>query len=456
MTTDDNDFWGDTADWPTDSVPVIRHDAGPAELDDADAGRHDLWHDEAPPQASESWAAESTSLRGRWASVLDRGAHPTREHRRVDAAPPRLTDRPADPAAVTVAPTTPTAPHDGPPAAADEPTGVAAWDSQWVEDRRAPRSVDPRLLRVGAAAVVVTLLVPVIAAFRSAGDDDFRMLRSDDSVETASDATIADATTTSSTLLFRPVEEAPAAVADPEPTPAAPSQASQTAGAAASTATSADESAADAAAVESASQQVCAVSYDVVDGDFWIRLADAAGVELADLLSVNSATIDTPLYPGSTICLPAGASTPAPPTTVAPTTAPPTTGGSTGGSGGATPSPTPAPTPAPTTPPTTAAPTTEPAPPPPAPEEVERIIREIWPDELEERALEIAWRESGYQADVRNYCCFGLFQIYWEVHRSWLAELGVTSAEDLYDAETNVRAAYVLYQRSGGWGPWGG
>ena len=80
----------------------------------------------------------------------------------------------------------------------------------------------------------------------------------------------------------------------------------------------------------------------------------------------------------------------------------------------------------------------------------------MWPDELEDHALEIAWRESNYKANVRNYCCYGLFQIYWSVHSSWLQAMGIGSADQLYDAETNTRAAYALYQRAGGWGPWGG
>ena len=33
--------------------------------------------------------------------------------------------------------------------------------------------------------------------------------------------------------------------------------------------------------------------------------------------------------------------------------------------------------------------------------------------------------------------------------------MGVDSAEDLFDPYVNARAAYMLYQRSGGWGPWG-
>ncbi len=78
----------------------------------------------------------------------------------------------------------------------------------------------------------------------------------------------------------------------------------------------------------------------------------------------------------------------------------------------------------------------------------------MWPDELEERALEIAFRESRFVPTARNSCCYGIFQIYWSVHRSWLADIGITSDQQLYDPATNARAAYALYQRAGGWGPW--
>ncbi len=80
----------------------------------------------------------------------------------------------------------------------------------------------------------------------------------------------------------------------------------------------------------------------------------------------------------------------------------------------------------------------------------------MWPDDIEDRALEIARRESNYQSNVNNWCCYGLFQIHWSAHRSWLATIGVTSAAQLYDPMVNASAAYALYQRAGGFGPWGG
>ena len=109
--------------------------------------------------------------------------------------------------------------------------------------------------------------------------------------------------------------------------------------------------------------------------------------------------------------------------------------------------------------PDTVPPTTVPAPAPASAQAVIQIIREEWPDHLEEKALQIAWRESNYKPRVvggtRN-CCWGLFQIFYEVHKGWLPTVGVNAPEDLLDARLNARAAYRIYQRSGSWRPWGG
>jgi hypothetical protein len=86
------------------------------------------------------------------------------------------------------------------------------------------------------------------------------------------------------------------------------------------------------------------------------------------------------------------------------------------------------------------------------------IIREVWPDELEETALYVAKRESNFVHSVvggTKQCCVGLFQIYWSVHRAWLADTGVTSAEQLLNPTTNAEAALALYRRNGNsWRPW--
>jgi len=85
---------------------------------------------------------------------------------------------------------------------------------------------------------------------------------------------------------------------------------------------------------------------------------------------------------------------------------------------------------------------------------VEAIIRQVWPDDLENEAVRIATRESNLIPGVRNYCCFGLFQLYYNVHKTWLAQMGVTSAEQLYDPLINSYVAYAMYLKAGGWGPW--
>jgi hypothetical protein len=108
-------------------------------------------------------------------------------------------------------------------------------------------------------------------------------------------------------------------------------------------------------------------------------------------------------------------------------------------------------------------PTTTPAPPPPPPpppphnwgqSEVIQIIRDVFPDDLEEHALYIAHRESNFIPTARNYCCVGLFQIYATVHAKLINSLGY-SIDQLTDPLVNTIVAFALYQRAG-WGPWGG
>lgn len=202
-------------------------------------------------------------------------------------------------------------------------------------------------------------------------------------------------------------------------------------------------------AAVAATAPVCgAKTYTILRGDAWILIAGKVKVSTKELLAANGATARTALYPGRTICLPASATIPAAP---APTAPKPVAVQQ------AAPAPKPtvaqAATPAP-------APATTAAPAPSARSysqaESVAIIREIWPDELEERALAIAWRESNHKHTARNSCCHGLFQIYFNVHKGWLKDLGITSSSHLYDPYLNARAALTLYVRAGGWGPWGG
>ncbi len=71
----------------------------------------------------------------------------------------------------------------------------------------------------------------------------------------------------------------------------------------------------------------------------------------------------------------------------------------------------------------------------------------MWPDDLEDKAIAIATRESNLTPAVRNFCCYGLFQIYFSVHAGWLAGMGVTDATQLYDPTVNAQAALALYFR---------
>jgi hypothetical protein len=108
----------------------------------------------------------------------------------------------------------------------------------------------------------------------------------------------------------------------------------------------------------------------------------------------------------------------------------------------------------------TAAPRPKPKPvPAPAPArtytaaEVESIIRQVWPDALEDHALAIAKRESKLIPTSRNWCCYGLFAIYYEAGKRLLNGIGVTNANQLFDPWVNSRAAVAIYQAAG-WDPW--
>ncbi len=173
----------------------------------------------------------------------------------------------------------------------------------------------------------------------------------------------------------------------------------------------------------------CGSIYVVRPGDSWSLVADRASIRMGELLATNSASTDSMLYPDDEICLPPGA------TVVIPTTVP------TRPSSGTTQQ----------APPTTT--TTIVLPPEPTTSEAEAIIRDVWPDDLEDRALQIAHRESRFHANASNWCCVGLFQIHWNAHKGWLSEIGVTSKSQLFDARTNAQAAYALFQRNG-WTPW--
>jgi soluble lytic murein transglycosylase-like protein len=151
----------------------------------------------------------------------------------------------------------------------------------------------------------------------------------------------------------------------------------------------------------------CAATYTVKSGDSWWRIAEKNNTNLRKVLMLNKAKKTTKLLVGSTVCVPA-------PTQVAPPAQKFTRA------------------------------------------EVIQIIRDAWPDELEARALAIVQRESKFQpgAVSGSRCCYGLFQIYYRWHKNWLPTVGVNSAQDLLNPILNAKAAYRMYQRNNGWGPW--
>ena len=161
-------------------------------------------------------------------------------------------------------------------------------------------------------------------------------------------------------------------------------------------------------------------SFVVERGDSWSLLADYAGVGLSSLLRANNATARTIILPGQKLCVPKGASFNRPGANVTSEAVPsklviPKKRLSAAQS--------------------------------------EAIIREIFPDKLERRALKIAQRESRLNHVANSWCCLGLFQIYFGANKAFLGTLGITNASQLLDARTNATAAYAMYQRSG-WAPW--
>ncbi len=158
----------------------------------------------------------------------------------------------------------------------------------------------------------------------------------------------------------------------------------------------------------------CAKTYTAVPNDSWNRIASKVNVPMSLLLKVNKANTQSLLLIGDVICLPKSATTKDPSTTLKLK--------------------------------------------PPAKrytvKQSTAIIREFWPDKLEDRAIAIAKRESKLNAAAYNGCCVGLFQIHWLAHRSWLKNIGVTSASQLLDARVNAKAGYAIYKRSNGWAAW--
>ena len=482
-----DDFWGETPDW-TDSPRRPRRDR------------------------STRGADVSGAIKGLWSSAMSSGADGTREHRVIDASAsaddtpvvgPTMFDdldtefplsssgrvdaiQPGEFGATDSRDVTTEVPivasAAGPDDEFDDEKFAAMAPVALVErdDKRRGMvgGLDPLLVRIGAVAIATTLMVPLAIGWTSDdGDRDTIASAVDETFEATGDAS-STSDEVSTTVVLDPADLPPAvpvqrstesgetsstsedSTSEPESSSSSSEDSSSETDAGESGETSSTSSGSTAATTQAAAVDNCAIDYEVQYGDFWLRLADGAGVPLAELLEANDATIDTALFPESTICLPAGSSTPPPPeppTTAAPTTAAQTTAAPTTAASTTAAPTTAAPTTEATT--TTEAPSTTAAPAPPSnsnasAEQVKQIIRDVWPDELEDRAIEIAYRESRFVPTAKNYCCYGIFQMYWSVHRSWLADIGITSDQQLFDPTNNARAAYALYQRAGGWSPW--
>ncbi len=319
-----------------------------------------------------------------------------------------------------------------------------------------PHVRNPLLTRVTVMVGAIMLLVPVALSLR----DDNPQVRAAEiqAVEpivigklppAPTVVTLPPAPTTILVTLAAPVTPAPteAVVATPAPTEAPTTAAPVKKKVTPKTTTPAS---APATTDTQAADTVCTSTYTIVSGDAWSTIASRAKISMKSLLAANNATIQTLLLPGKDICLPTGAVAPGPPSTNAPTTQPATTQP-------AKPATT---QPATTQPATTQPATTQPAttqPPPPAnvytKAQAAQIIRDVWPDDLEDEAIRIATRESNLIPTARNSCCYGLFQIYYSAHRTWLTSIGVTSAAQLYDPRINSSTALALYNNNG-WAPW--
>ena len=380
-----------------------------------------------------------------------------------------------------------------------------AWDDfgagdvdPWVAEppaRRSALGVDPRLMRIGALAAAAVLLVPLVMAVTADGGsgDGVRSEGGASTVVTTlapQSASTLDSGVVEITAAVRPVPSDADVDTDDDADAVAAAEALGEKG---STDDDSDEgSDAPVAASDeqaTASEPACAGTYTVVAGDYWLRFVESSGATLEEWLDANGAEPETQMYEGDELCIPAGAQAPSAPAAVAPDTAAPDTAAPRPPIRRHTAAPEPASettTPAPRPRPRRAAPapeTTAPAPAPPAPAptvpqgapstegvcgalptqngsttagpaEVEAIIREIWPDDIEVRALCIAKREANLRPDLNNWCCYGVFALYFTyIPNDLKQQFGIDDPSDLWDARTNIALAYQIYLR-GGWDPW--
>ena len=183
--------------------------------------------------------------------------------------------------------------------------------SMWIEpspplaSRLGPlSSVDPRVLSIGAVALAVVLAVPLFSALGNKGSGD--ELRAVDQESTTTASTVATPVTTAADVVVVTGAVDADLSGDTDSGDSAAASEEQ----AADDDSAGDDTAAPAAQALSASPD-CANQYTAAAGDYWLRIAEGSGASLDSLLDVNEATAETPIYPGSTVCLPDGATAPA-------------------------------------------------------------------------------------------------------------------------------------------------
>lgn len=86
-------------------------------------------------------------------------------------------------------------------------------------------------------------------------------------------------------------------------------------------------------------------------------------------------------------------------------------------------------------------------------EQVIAMIREVWPADSVEKAIEVARLESGYRNWVHNgSCCYGVFQIHYQAQKRRLTARGL-GLQGLYDPRVNISVALEIFLEQG-WSPW--
>ena len=81
------------------------------------------------------------------------------------------------------------------------------------------------------------------------------------------------------------------------------------------------------------------------------------------------------------------------------------------------------------------------------------MIREVWPADSVEKAIEVARLESGYRNWAYNgSCCYGVFQIHYQAQKRRLTARGV-GLQGLYDPRVNISVALEIFLEQG-WSPW--